>query len=328
MSTGQWAIGIDLGGTKIEIALVDSNGNIGGRINVPTDVKGGPSAIIKQILDGVTELSDKEDLSWLSGVGIGVAGQITRENGVVRHAPNLKWDNVPIKEELSKHINLPIAVVNDVRAAAWGEWLHGAGKGCDDIVCVFVGTGIGGGVVSGGKMLSGFTNTAGELGHITIEIDGPVCTCGNHGCLESLASGWAIGRDAREMAAANPGQGAKLLELAEGKIENINAEIVEKAFRDNDSLAKDIIQRAARALSAGMVGIVNAFNPCRLILGGGVLEGLQEIIKIVENGIRENALVASTSKLEVIPAKLHNEAGVIGAAALVFQSFGGKEQES
>lgn len=327
MSTGHWAIGIDLGGTKIEIALVDSNGNIGGRINVPTDVKGGPSAIIKQILDGVTELSDKEDLSWLSGVGIGVAGQIMSENGVVRNAPNLKWDNVPIKEELSKHINLPIAVVNDVRAAAWGEWLHGAGKGCDDIVCVFVGTGIGGGVVSGGKMLSGFTNTAGELGHITVEIDGPVCTCGNHGCLEALASGWAIGRDAREMAAANPEKGAKLLELAEGKIENIDAAIVEKAFGDNDPLAQDIIQRAARALSAGMVGIVNAFNPCRLILGGGVLEGLQEIIKIVENGIRENALVASTSKLEVLPAKLHNEAGVIGAAALVFQSFGGKEQE-
>jgi glucokinase len=325
MSTGQWAIGIDLGGTKIEIALVDSSGNIGGRINVPTDVKGGPSAIIKQILDGVTELSDKEDLSWLSGVGIGVAGQIMPENGVVRHAPNLKWDNVPIQEELAKHINLPVAVVNDVRAVAWGEWLHGAGKDCDDLVCIFVGTGIGGGVVSGGHMLSGCTNTAGELGHMTVKLNGPECTCGNNGCLEALASGWAIGRDARKLVSDNPDKGAMLLKLADGKLEDIDAETVEKAYHDNDALAHEIIDGIAEALAAGMVGIVNAFNPCRLILGGGVIEGLPELIKLVEDGIRRNALAASTSKLEVLQAKLHNDAGVIGAAALVFQSSGRKE---
>jgi glucokinase len=130
--------------------------------------------------------------------GSGSAGQIDPEHGMVRFAPNLGWHNVPFQSDLAGALGLPVVVTNDVRAATWGEWLHGAGKGCNDLVCLFIGTGIGGGVVSGGKMLSGCSNTAGEVGHMIINLHGPPCSCGSRGCFEALAGGWAIARQARE----------------------------------------------------------------------------------------------------------------------------------
>ncbi len=318
MSTGAdpWAIGVDLGGTKVEVAQVDGAGRMRQRLRCPTDVKDGSVAVEAEIVRAVRELQMIPGPAPV-GVGIGVAGQIDPDTGTVRFAPNLDWHDVPLQADLSRALKLPVVVTNDVRASTWGEWLYGAGQGYNDLVCLFVGTGIGGGVVSGGQMLSGCSNAAGELGHIVVDLHGPLCHCRNQGCLEALAGGWAIALQAQGAIAADPIAGAFLLNLANGQLEAVTAKIVAQAVHANDSLARQLVDQVAQALIAGVTSLVNAFNPCRFILGGGVIEGLPELIQRVDQGVRHRALAAASASLQVVPAQLHGDAGVVGAAALV-----------
>jgi glucokinase len=313
-----WAIGVDLGGTKVEVAQVDAAGILRQRLRRPTDVKDGPSAVEAEIVEAVHDLRAKIGSSP-TGVGVGVAGQVDGENGVVRFAPNLDWHNVPLQADLNEALDLPVVVTNDVRAATWGEWWHGAGQGCDDLVCLFLGTGIGGGIVSGGRMLSGCSNSAGELGHITVDLNGPPCHCGNRGCLEALAGGWAIARQAQEAVSAQPDVASALLEMSGGRPESITAKMVVQAAHRGDVLARHLVDRMTQALIAGAVSLVNAFNPCRLILGGGLIEGMPELIQQVDQGLQQRALAAAYAPLRVLPAQLHNDAGAVGAASMVMR---------
>jgi glucokinase len=321
-----WAAGVDLGGTKVEVAQMDRAGRLLTRLRRPTDVKDGPAAVEAEIIAAVRELILKAGAPPVA-VGVGVAGQVEAESGTVRFAPNLGWRDVPLQADLSLALGLPVVVTNDVRASTWGEWLHGAGKGCDDLICLFVGTGIGGGVVSGGRVLTGHSNTAGELGHITVDLLGPRCHCGNRGCLEALASGWAIAARGQEAVRDDPVGGAALLQMADGQREAITAETVAQAAHAGDPLAGRLLDEVAEALVAGSVGLVNAFNPCLLILGGGVIEGLPELVARVEQGVRERALSAATANLNVVAAQLHNDAGVIGAAALAHRADAGTKAQ-
>ncbi|MGB9735869.1 MAG: ROK family protein [bacterium] len=320
MKKTQWTLGIDIGGTKIEVAGVKSNGTVFKHIR--RGVRHGAKVvdIEKDIIDMAQELivniGHKPD-----AIGIGMAGQIDPGEGRVIFSPNLNWHNVPLKHDINKRLNIPVAITNDVRAATLGEWKYGAGKGYDDIVCVFVGTGIGGGIVSKGKLLEGCTNTAGEIGHITVEIDGPQCTCHNRGCLEAIASGWAIKRDAKEKVLADPVSGARLLRLAGGDPEKITAEIVAMSAHKRDPLAKNIIERVSRALIAGMVSLINAFNPCIMILGGGIIEGLPELVDRVDKGVHRYAIKSAVSHLKVVKSKLGHHAVVIGAAVFANYTF-------
>jgi glucokinase len=320
-----WAIGVDLGGTKVEVAAVDARGRIHRRLKQPTDVIGGPERIIADIVGMARQLRESDPSSPPAGLGVGVAGQVSAVTGVVRFAPNLKWREVPLKDRLSQSLDLPVVITNDVRAATWGEWLHGAGQGATDLICLFIGTGVGGGVVSGGRIIEGCTNTAGELGHIPIDLNGPPCTCGHRGCLEALAGGWAIARRVREAIRDAPAAGQAFLKAAglhePVALEDITAGVVAAAARAKDPVARLLVDEVARALIAGTVGLVNAFNPCRLILGGGVMQGLPELCDRIEAGIRRSALSAASQGLEVLAAKLHNDAGVVGAATLAMRSF-------
>jgi glucokinase len=322
MNSGNWTIGVDLGGTKVEAAAVDAGGAILRKIRRPTPVAGGPEAVTAEIVEMVSGLRGAGPAVGLLGVGLGVAGQIEADTGMVRFAPNLGWRDVPFKRNLAQALKLPVALTNDVRAATWGEWLHGAGQGCDDLICLFVGTGIGGGVVSGGRMLTGCSNTAGELGHTTVALGGPLCTCGRRGCLEALAGGWALAREARDAIQADPEGGRGLLEAAAAlkqspaTPEEVTAQAVARAAQNGDPLARRLVAAAAQALVAGCASLVNAFNPCRLILGGGVMEGLPELVARLARDVAREALQAATGSLQVLPARLHGEAGVIGAAAL------------
>jgi len=318
-----WAIGIDLGGTKIEVARVDAEGNLRQRLRRPTDAKRGAAAVKAEVVKAVKSLQQSVD-SPPAGVGVGVAGQVDRQQGMVRFAPNLGWHDEPLKDYLGRALGLPVVVTNDVRAATLGEWLYGAGQGCDDLICLFVGTGIGGGVVAGGRILSGCSNSAGELGHITVDLRGPSCHCGNRGCLEALAGGWAIARHAQEAISADPSAGASLSKLAGDKGEAVTAKIVGQAAQIGDPLALRIMEEAVQALVAGAASLVNAFNPCRLILGGGVIEGLPQLVDRIARGVRQRALTVSREPLEILPARLGNNAGVIGAATLAIHSFMGK----
>lgn len=317
------AIGVDLGGTKIEAGLVDDSGEVQKRLRVATDVNGGPAAVQEQIIALVKELI-QEVKTPVVGMAIGVAGQIEAKTGVVRFAPNLVWNNVPLQENLRKALGMQVEVINDVRAATWGEWIYGAGKGCEDLICIFVGTGIGGGIISGGRLLTGCSNTCGEIGHMVIDFHGSYCTCGGRGCFEAQAGGWAIAKRAQDSIRSYGEAGLCMLRLAGGKIENVTAKVVVDAVKVRDSLAELVMEHTKQALIAGCVGLVNTINPCRLILGGGIIEGTPNIIPYIEGGIRQRALAAATHTLEVVPAKLHGEAGVIGGAALAMQTFKNK----
>lgn len=318
-----FGIGVDLGGTKIACVLADEKGRVHRQVVHPTDVKGGPLAVRNQIIGAVNELCETAGLRPV-GLGIGVAGQIEPKTGLVYFAPNLDWHDVPLGSELEEALNMPVAVTNDVRAATWGEWLYGAGRGCNDVICIFVGTGIGGGIVTGGRVLGGCSNTAGEVGHITVDLNGPVCTCGNRGCMEALAGGWAIAARAREAVLAHPKLGGHILEMAGGRPDHIDARIVARAYVAGDELAGRLIEETAQALIAGSTSLVNAFNPCRLIFGGGVIEGLPELVTRIEKGVVKRALSAATRSLKVTMSRLGADAGAIGAAALAMRSFSGR----
>ena len=306
-------MGVDLGGTKIETALVDAAGHILSSHRRLTHLDKGPDRVIADIVMSV-ETCQGEVSKRAQALGIGVAGQVDRA-GTLRFAPNLGWRNVPLQQRLEETLNMPVAINNDVRAATWGEWQHGAGQGVDDLVCLFVGTGVGGGIVSGGRLLEGCRNTAGELGHITIVSGGRRCHCPNQGCLEAYAGGWAIAKRAQEAVSSDPEAGQCLLTLA-GSVREISAATVTQAYTDGDLLASRLVEETAQYLAAGVVSIVNTFNPRLLVLGGGVIQGLSEYVCKVERTVRENALQAAVEGLCIVTAALSDKAGVIGAAAL------------
>lgn len=314
MENNQWAIGVDIGGTKIEIACVDSSGRILSKRKYPTHVETGYQAIVVNLAEVVKELCQAFDRPPLA-MGVGVAGQVTAQRGEVTFAPNLKWRNVPFQADLERALKLQVFILNDVRAATWGEWKHGAGTGHKDLVCLFIGTGIGGGIVSGGQMLTGSNNCAGELGHMTVDLNGPECTCGNRGCLEALASGWALARDAKNAVSEYPDESKLLLQLAEGNPEALAAYHLVQAALKEDPLSKEIVEKAIEALVAGCVGIVNSLNPTRLILGGGLGGALPDLAERVRGGLMRRVLDAAKEGFDVVPSHLLNDAGVVGAAS-------------
>jgi glucokinase len=323
---GYWAVGVDVGATKLEVARVEWGGKVVDSIRTPTKVEGGPAAVERDIVEAARLLMERAGTAPL-GIGVGIAGQIERPAGRVLFAPNLNWREVPLRADLEEALEMAAVVMNDVRAITWGEWLYGAGKGCDDVICLWLGTGIGGGVVSAGRVLSGRANSAGELGHIVIDMNGPPCTCGNRGCLEALASGWAIARQAREMISLDPKAGSMLLAAAGGAVEAVSAEAVAQCAHRGDALSLGLLDSVGRALTAGCVSLVNAFNPGRLVLGGGVIDGLPEMIDRVRRGVTQGALASASASCEIVRGMLGPGAGVVGAACVAMRAFGGEVED-
>lgn len=319
-----YAIGVDLGGTKTETALVDAKGRIAGRQRTPTEAAKGPDHVIEMIVSMVTTHYLLRPERPVSAIGVGVAGQVDSEHGIVRRAPNLDWRDYPIRERLEAAVGLPVAVLNDVQAITYGECRRGVGRGTSNLVCVFAGTGVGGGIVIGGELVRGTSGNAGEFGHKTIERNGPVCSCGNRGCLEAFVGGWAIARRAREAAAAEPTRAAALLSLAGGTPADITAAMVGKAAAQGDALAQALVEEIGTALGVGLASIANALNPELLILGGGIVEGLPGLVEIAEQELRRRALAAASQPLRVVRSKLGADAGVIGAALFARETSGGR----
>ena len=312
------ALGIDLGGTKIDIGVVDCSGKILRRELIKTS-KEGPEKVVEEILAHIKklEVSGEEILA----AGVGMAGQIDDLTGLVHFAPNLGWKNFPLGEKLTNSLKIPVKVTNDVRVAAWGEWLYGAGLGCQDMICLFIGTGIGAGIVSGGKMLTGSHNAAGEVGHMTLDLNGPLCSCGNRGCFEALASGWAIAKKAKEVVMHNSIEGKKFLDLTGGTVDQITARAVFEAYKLKASVAVKVIEEAKDVLIAGVAGLVNAFNPAKVILGGGIITGAPFLIDVIREGTPKRGLKTAVEYLEIVQAHLKGDAGVIGASAFVLDSL-------
>ncbi|MBS4165862.1 Glucokinase [Neochlamydia sp. AcF65] len=313
----KYAIGMDIGGTKIEIGLVDRYGTIHQKKRISTHASRQQEVIEQEIIQTIQEFHNLGK-SFICGIGIGVPGQVSAKDGSIVFAPNLNWHNISLKKKIEEVTSLPVTITNDGRAATWGEWLNGAGKGSNNIVCVFVGTGIGGGIVNEGKVMPGYTNCAGELGHMIIQMNGPPCTCGSHGCFEAMASGWAIAKKAKELVYKNPSQGKALLDLTAGDISTISAKLVIQAYKEGNILAGKILNEVMEALTIGCSNMINVFNPERLILGGGIIQGLPEAVDYIKKRVKNYSLKAATSTLEILPATFTEDAGTIGAGALAW----------
>jgi glucokinase len=306
-------IGVDLGGTKLALAAVGPTGRVLSSHRHPTELRGGAEPVVRDITDCIDGCLGPAGRR-ASRVGIGIAAQVDGRGTVVT-SPNLGWTNVPLRILVERATRRPTMVTNDVRAITYGEWKHGAGRGAQDLVCIFVGTGIGGGIVADGRLRYGASNTAGEVGHMTIVSGGRKCHCPNSGCLEAYAGGWAIAERAQERARQDPKAGAVVVRKAHG-VDRVTAKTVSEASRAGDRFARELMAETAEYLAAGLVGVVNGFNPGVVVLGGGVIEGVPSLVPATARRVRAMGLRVATRRLKVVRAGLGGRAGVLGAAAM------------
>jgi glucokinase len=311
-----YAIGIDLGGTKIAGVLVSATGVVVAQERVATRPEEGYAAVIARMAECARRLQQAVR-EPVAGIGVGAAGMTDSRTGVVIGASNLKWTNVPLRNLLTDHLradgSVPIWVDKDTNAAALGEMLYGAGRGSRDFLYVTVGSGIGGGMVLGGRLYRGAREGASEVGHLVIDPQGPLCGCGKRGCVEALASGPAIARQAQ---AALREQG--LSTWREVKLEAISAVEVVEAARAGDALALSILEHAGRTIGIALAYYVDINNPDRIIVGGGVAEAGELLLGPIRRTLEQRALPVNAQTAQVLPAGLGSESGAVGAAALVW----------
>ena len=311
-------IGIDVGGTNVKVALVSDEGKIIYSNSIPTHAEMGYEYTINSMKDAVRELlkETKLEAREIEGMGFGFPGQIDCQKGIVRLAPNIPgWINVPIAEIMENEFGIPTRVDNDVRTATLGELNYGAGVGCQNLVCITVGTGIGSGLVINGKLVRGASNAAGELGHIKLNMqNGPLCGCGDRGCLEAYASGPAIVAMAEDY--IKGGKSTKYRELANPEITSY---IVAVAAKEGDPVARQIFNIMGEYIGMGLTSVVNLLNPEKIIIGGGVAEAGDILLNPIRETIQKRAMTIQKDAVEIVPAKLGNTAGVIGASLLITQ---------
>lgn len=312
----RYSIGIDLGGTKILIALVDKlTGEVLSYVKKKTKKDKGQKNIIRKITEGIGELFEETSIekSQISSIGIGAAGQVDRENGILVGAPNLDCYDVHIRDLIFEHFHIPVFLGNDVEIATIGEMKFGAAKECDDFVCIFVGTGVGSSIVKNGEIIRGATGTAGEIGHIIVDLNGRPCACGAHGCLEAYASRSAI--EKRIEGALRKGRKSVILEYLEcGK--SITSSMIKKSIERDDELVKSCVDEASEYLSGGIASIINFINPKLVVLGGGLIEAVDYFYERTTKKARAKSLPVPAVKIKFCKAMLGDFSGVIGAAFL------------
>ncbi len=316
MSEQRYAAGVDLGGTKIHSLVATAEGEVLGEDRCPTLAAEGPDAVLARLFASLRRAAERAGIAVerLAGAGISSPGPCDPVRGVVTDAPNLAgWHEIPLVRLVSEELGLPVLLENDANAACYGEHRFGAGRGFRHIVYVTLGTGIGGGILIDGRIYEGASGAAGEVGHLILDDDGPVCNCGNRGCVEAFASGPAIARDAAVAMAA--GRSPVLAELTGG--EPLTAELVHAAALRGDAAAREVIYRAGYHLGLGLVGVLNSLNPQALILGGGLL-GLGDFyLGPALRTARKGAFPQVVADLTIATAELGERAGALGAAALV-----------
>jgi glucokinase len=319
-STAGYRVGIDLGGTKILAAVVDGNGDIVAMSKKKTKGDLGPDAVIKRIGETASEALDNAKINQkaLVGVGIGAPAPVDCQTGVVYSAPNLSgWDEIPLGARLREMFGVPVQVDNDVNLGTLGEFSLGAGRGCRHMVGIFVGTGVGGGVVIDGKLHRGFRYAAGEVGHMIVQPNGPLCGCGRRGCLEAFASRTAIERAVR--AGLAEGRASMVTDLMRAEKDRLTSGIIRQALDAGDVLMMEAIGQAQFYLGLLVANLVNALDPEMVVFGGGVVEALGDVFL---QPVRETALnyylqQRNADRIKIVPATLGDNAGVLGGAALV-----------
>ncbi|WP_405645781.1 ROK family glucokinase [Streptomyces uncialis] len=308
-------IGVDIGGTKIAAGVVDEEGAILETHTVPTPST--PDGIVDAICAAVGAAGRGHDID---AVGVGAAGYVDEKRATVLFAPNIDWRHEPLKDKVEQRTGLPVVVENDANAAAWGEYRFGAGQGHDDVICITLGTGLGGGVIIGNKLRRGRFGVAAEFGHIRVVPDGLLCGCGSQGCWEQYASGRALVRYAKQRARATPERAGVLLGLGDGTVDAIEGKHISAAARAGDPVAVDSFRELARWAGAGLADLASLFDPSAFIVGGGVSDEGDLVLDPIRKSFRR-WLVGSHWRphAQVLAARLGNKAGLVGAADLARQ---------
>jgi len=324
MNDQVYTLGIDMGGTKILAAVINGEGQILSRAKNKTRAELGQEAVVERIVETANEAlaTAQLDPGQIECLGIGAPGPLNPASGVILEAPNLKWKNVPLKSILEDKLGIESHLCNDVNAGAWGEYKRGAAEGTRSCVGVFVGTGIGGGVVIGGKLWEGANHIAGEIGHMCIDPKGPVCGCGRRGCMEAFSSRTAMTREVRE---ALKGDKKARKQLGDEGVQ-IRSKQFKLAFESGDKVFVKVIKNGAKQLGIGLGSVANLLNPECFVLGGGLVEALgKPYLDLVVEAFRRQAFESAQTGVRIVEAALGDDAGVIGAALLARQARAGLE---
>jgi glucokinase len=309
------ALGVDCGGTNMKLALVRDSGQLVSSRLVPVDYRRRPAEVVREFGKQINAFLQEEDVRSVRSVGFGIAGEVDQKNGVVRFSPNLGWNNVPLKKLLSRYLRFPVLIDNDANCAAWGAyWLDARGD-CDDLVCLTLGTGVGGGIIIGGRLYRGATGSAGELGHMSICYEGRACKCGGVGCIEALIGAWGLIQTAqsalkkgqapllRKMLAARPGSKVEPKTLAE-------------AAGKGDAFCRKLWRDAGTHLGYALSNYINIFNPGRIVLCGGVSKAGDLILGPALQVVRKRAFKTPARTVKITVSRHDQNLGVVGAALL------------
>lgn len=308
-------LAIDIGGTKLAAGIVDTAGSILARGEVPTLAAEGPERVLTRIIRLAEDVLAAPRISGeaIQRIGIGCAGPVDRQAGLILNPPNLPgWVRVPLVERIEKALGRPAVLENDANAAALGEFRYGAGRGASSLVYLTVSTGIGSGIILDGKIWHGVKDGAGEVGHMTLLPDGPICGCGNRGCLEALASGPSIARRAREALAMERPSRLR----AAGDFTAVD---VVRLAQEGDALAAEVWDETVRYLGLGVATIVTILAPERVVIGGGVTQAGDFLFDRLRREVRRRVKLVAVESVPILPAALGPDVGILGAAAIALE---------
>ena len=315
-------IGVDLGGTKILAGVFDDKLSCLGRTKMSTKSERGPEEVMDRIARCARDVVDECDLDFkqVRALGIGAPGAVDPETGRVIFAPNLQWQDVPLKKIMEKELGVPVAVENDCNSATLGVFEKELQSKPRFLAGIFIGTGIGGGIIAEGKLYPGCGGTAGEIGHMVIQVGGPKCNCGNRGCFEALASRTAIFRAIH--AAVKDGQETVLTEMLGPDLADLRSGDLRKAIRKGDKLVEKIVEEAAEYTGIAVANLINILNPQTVVLGGGVIDALGDEMMAVIVETAEDYILSGTNKgVEIVASKAGDDACIIGGAVMARRSI-------
>ena len=311
-------IGFDMGGTKMLSVVLDAKYREQGRAKVRTPVGEGNKATLQAIADLVLESLKEADVQpdAVAAIGIAVPGPINRAKGRVIQMPNVAMEDYPLRDKLQELVNIPVVLENDVNAGTYGEFVAGAAEGKQNVIGIFPGTGVGGGIVMGGQLYRGHTGSAGEFGHMIVDAGGRRCGCGKYGCLEAVSSKTAIAKELVHLAAI--GSSPTVLDKAGTDISAIKSSVIKKAMEAGESAVIEVVERAAWYLGVGLGSLIDIFDPDVAVIGGGLVEKLGDrYLKPVRKSMKPHSMINSDA--ELIAADLGDDSVIIGAAALAWQ---------
>jgi glucokinase len=319
----RYVVGIDIGGTNIVAGTVPEDGGpLLGLVSQPTFPEQGADAVLTRIVKLARDSMRAAQGREIVGLGIGSPGPLDTKRGVVLLTPNLGWTNFPLRDRLHEALGLPATLDNDANCAIFGEWWRGAARGTKHVVGLTIGTGIGGGIVLDGAIYHGASDIAGELGHMTIDLNGRRCKCGNYGCLEAYASGPQIA--ARAVEGIGAGNDTSLPRYVAGDLTKITAQVVYEAAHDGDEYALEVVKDTAKVLGAGVANVINIFNPDVVVICGGVTLAGDRLFVPLRAEVRRRAFKPAVDVCRIVPGELTGTAGVYGAAAVFMRHTWGK----